>query len=246
MATPSVSLCTTVYNTEETVAPFLEPLLPTPYEIVVVDGGSTDRTPERLRTYAPRVRLVLSVEHLSRGRGRDLAVSTSTGDVVVQLDGDVVYRNVPKYVDLYLRRYRGRLVDFGSAGRSLRIPHLLLGDRALFARVGGYGDTFAYEDIGLTRRARAAGLLTMLPIDADDATKLSLRGFTRDGHDAREYERTLSRQAGREIRNLLAKIPLVGPREAVVRPWTRALLGTVRARAPRPADPPAAPPETSR
>jgi glycosyltransferase involved in cell wall biosynthesis len=233
VAAGSVSLCTTVYNTEETVEAFLGPLLSTPYEVVVVDGGSTDRTPELLRSHEPRVRVHLSSRHLSRGRGRDLAMEVASGEILVQLDGDVVYHHVDRYVEAYRQQYRGRLVDFGSAGRSLRIPHLLVGDRAAFAAVGGYGDTFAYEDIGLTRRARAAGLLTVLPIDAGDATKSSLRGFRQDGHDAREYERTLARQAGREIRNLLAKIPLVGPREAVVRPWTRALLGVVRGTARR-------------
>jgi glycosyltransferase involved in cell wall biosynthesis len=233
----TVSLCTTVYNTESTVSAFLAPLLATPFEIVVVDGGSTDRTPELLRSFAPRVRVHLSPSHLSRGRGRDLAMELATGDVIVQLDGDVIYRNVERYVEAYLQHHRGHLLDFGAAGRSLRIPHLLIGDRSAFTAVGGYRDQFAYEDIGLTRRAREAGLLTVLPIDAADATKLSLRGFTEDGHDAREYERTLSRQAGREIRNLLAKIPLVGLREAVVRPWSRALLGTVRGSAPRPPPP---------
>lgn len=223
-----VSLCTTVYNTAETVEAFLAPLLSTPYEIVVVDGGSSDRTVELLQKHEPRVRVHGSPRHLSRGRGRDLAMELASGEVVVQLDGDVIYRNIERYVDMYRQKYRGRLVDFGSAGRSLRIPHLLVGDRAAFAAVGGYRDTFAYEDIGLTRRAREAGLYTVLPIDAEDATKLSLRGFTRDGHDAREYERTLTRQAAREIRNLLAKIPLVGPQEAVVRPWTRALIEAIR------------------
>jgi hypothetical protein len=234
----TVSLCTTVYNTQETIAAFLEPLLSTPYEIVVVDGGSSDRTPELLRSYGTRVRTHLSTRHLSRGAGRDLAAEIATGDVVVQIDGDVVYRNVERYVETYRHRYRGRLVDFGSAGRSLRIPHLLIGDRSAFAAVGGYRDTFAYEDIGLMRRARAAGLLTIVPIEAEDATKLSLRGFTVDGHDAREYERTLLRQAGREIRNLLCKISLVGPRDAVVRPWARTVVEVVRGpqrRAPPPA-----------
>lgn len=223
-----VSLCTTVYNTAETIDAFLAPLLSTPYEIVVVDGGSTDRTPELLRPYEPRVRVQRSSRHLSRGRGRDLAMELATGDVIVQLDGDVVYRNIPRYVDTYLREYRGRLVDFGSVGRGLQVPHLLIGDRLAFRSVGGYHDQFAYEDIALTRRASAAGLLTFLPIDANDGVKLTLRGFAQDGHDAREYERTLPRQMAREIRNLLAKIPVVGPQEAVVRPWTRALVGVVR------------------
>lgn len=226
---PSVSLCTTVYNTAETIDAFLASLVPTPYEIVVVDGGSTDGTRSRLERYGGRVRAHFSRRPLSRGRGRDLAMESATGEVLVQLDGDVIYRNVERYVTAYLKNFRGRLVDFGSAGRSLRIPHLLVGDRSAFQRAGGYGDRFAYEDLALARRGRALGIWVALPLEPEDATKLNLRGFTEDGHDAREYEPTRGRQVAREIRSLLAKITVVGPRDAVIRPWRRALLRAVRA-----------------
>jgi len=64
----------------------------TPYELVVVDDGSTDRTPEildRIADHDPRVRVI----HMSRSFGHQVALTAgldhARGDAVVFIDGDL-------------------------------------------------------------------------------------------------------------------------------------------------------------
>ena len=86
-----VSLITTVKNAAEEIGPFLASLatqnLP-PDEVVVVDGGSTDGTLERLRE-AGGITL-LEEPGANIARGRNLAVAVATHDVIAVTDADCV------------------------------------------------------------------------------------------------------------------------------------------------------------
>ena len=77
------------------------------FELVLVDDGSTDGTPELLDRLAeddPRVRPI----HLSRNFGHQAAVTAglefATGDAVVVLDGDL--QDPPEVIGLLLERWR--------------------------------------------------------------------------------------------------------------------------------------------
>jgi glycosyltransferase involved in cell wall biosynthesis len=86
------SVVVPVYNGQATIADCLDSLLRLDYpsdacEVVVVDNGSTDRTPAILDRYAPHVRVV---HESSRGRSqaRNAGVRHARGDVVAFTDAD--------------------------------------------------------------------------------------------------------------------------------------------------------------
>ncbi|MBW8865052.1 MAG: glycosyltransferase [Verrucomicrobia bacterium] len=87
-----IALISTVYNEGEDIFAWAESLRAQtrrPDEFVIVDGGSTDGTPERLRQAfshgdfpAPRI----IIEMCNIARGRNLAFQNTTADIVASID----------------------------------------------------------------------------------------------------------------------------------------------------------------
>ena len=101
------------------------------YEVVVVDDGSTDGTPDRLREQAdrfPHVRL-FEQAHGGPAEGRNRGVDQARGDVVVFIDSDLVV--VPGFL--------------ASHARALQRTWTQRGDRLCFT-YGAVINTANFED----------------------------------------------------------------------------------------------------
>ena len=62
-------------------------------EIIVVDNGSTDSTPEMIKLYAsihPEIRFIANKENLGVAGGRNIALKEATGEYVWILDIDTI------------------------------------------------------------------------------------------------------------------------------------------------------------
>lgn len=106
-----LSVVAPVFNEEDTVAEFharvSSALAASEYELVLVDDGSTDRTPELLAALArddPRVRVI----QLSRNFGHQAALTAgldhARGEVIVMLDSDL--QDPPELIPELLARWR--------------------------------------------------------------------------------------------------------------------------------------------
>ena len=84
------SFCITCYNSKDIVDDFIEPLLnlKDDYEIIIVDGGSKDGTYEKLKKYE-KDNIKILRENCSIGKGRDIALKASQGEIIITLDFDV-------------------------------------------------------------------------------------------------------------------------------------------------------------
>lgn len=89
-----VSVVITVYNEEKSVSALLKSLLnqtKKPDEIVIVDGGSTDRTIQIIRHFQKKdKRIKLLVEECSRSRGRNLGVEVARNEIIAMTDAGCV------------------------------------------------------------------------------------------------------------------------------------------------------------
>lgn len=89
-----ISLCVTVLNEEGTIAPLLDSLLnqsKKAQEIVIVDAGSTDKTPEIIRHYQKKHGgIKLLIEKCSRAKGRNLSIEIAKGDIIAITDAGCV------------------------------------------------------------------------------------------------------------------------------------------------------------
>lgn len=91
-----ITVCITVYNEEGTIASLLDSLLAQtkkPEEIVIVDGGSSDKTVEIIRHYQKKDgRIRLLVQKCSIAQGRNLAVELAKNDIIAMTDAGCIAR----------------------------------------------------------------------------------------------------------------------------------------------------------
>ncbi|HZQ80529.1 MAG TPA: glycosyltransferase family 2 protein [Gaiellaceae bacterium] len=98
-----VSFLVPVYNEERTVATVIERVraLPLEKQIVVVDDGSTDQTPEILAGLAGDDLVVVRQENRGKGAALRTAIPHADGDIVVVQDADLEYdpADVPSLIE---------------------------------------------------------------------------------------------------------------------------------------------------
>jgi len=89
-----ISVVLTVFNEEESIGPLLDSLLvqtKKPESIVIVDGGSKDKTVEIIRHYQKRdSRIKLLVEKCSRARGRNLGCEIAKEEIIAITDAGCI------------------------------------------------------------------------------------------------------------------------------------------------------------
>lgn len=191
-----ISVIIPAWNEEEEIESAVASLSPrSECEVILVDGGSTDRTIERAR---PCVDLVLSSPH-GRGRQMNAGARGSRGEILLFLHADTrlapgalaaVERAVREGASFGAFRYALRgggllagLLTYGTRLRSegLGLPY---GDQGLWIRrkvfetLGGYAEDDRAEDLDLLLRLRRDyARPRILPLPA--AT--SIRSYARHG-----------------------------------------------------------------
>jgi glycosyltransferase involved in cell wall biosynthesis len=104
-----VSLIVPVFNEEDNILPLYEQLrdvmdeLDRPAEVVIVDDGSTDQTPERLKELIhkdPRFVVVTFRRNYGQTAAMQAGIEHASGDLLVTLDGDL--QNDPADIPMML------------------------------------------------------------------------------------------------------------------------------------------------
>lgn len=146
---PRVSVVIPTRNEAENL-PVVMPRLPEGlFEVVLVDGGSTDGTVERARELRPDVRVV---EQKGRGKGNALSTgfAAARGDILVTLDADgsADPAEIPRFVSaLVAGADMAKGSRFAQGGGSADITRTRrIGNRALCMLVNGIYGT-CYTDL---------------------------------------------------------------------------------------------------
>jgi rSAM/selenodomain-associated transferase 2 len=151
----------------------LKPLRARGHEVIVVDGGSDDRTPELARALADRVLAA------PRGRARQMNAGArgAAGDAIVFVHADVrLPQDADRMVlealaarpwgrfDVRLDSPRALLALVGATmNLRSRLSGIATGDQAIFVRrevferLGGYAEIPLMEDVELSARLRRLG-----------------------------------------------------------------------------------------
>lgn len=179
---PTLSVIIPVLNEEHTIAQVVAHALSEPgVEVIVVDGGSGDRTVEMATAAGARVLSTLP----GRSQQMNAGAAAATGETLLFLHADTrlppgfttyVHQALaqPKVIaGAFELRIDGRtpglnLIEWGVKWRS-RLCQLPYGDQAIFLRsstfhqIGGFADLPIMEDFDLVRRLKMLGRVAIAP-----------------------------------------------------------------------------------
>lgn len=147
MTKPYLSVVIPVHNEEENLPPLLEGLSKTltalgkPFEVIIVDDGSTDGTLARLKelksTY-PWLKIVVLRRNFGQSAAFTAGIDHASGEIIVTMDGDL--QNDPADIPLLLEKIEegfdvvsGWRKDRKDPFWSRRLPSLLA--NALISRI---------------------------------------------------------------------------------------------------------------
>jgi glycosyltransferase involved in cell wall biosynthesis len=243
-----ISFIVPAYNEEALLGQTLSALndaaqaLREPFEVVVVDDASTDRTAEVARGYGARV---VPVNHRQIAATRNAGAKAASGEVLAFVDADTVI--TPAVVAAAVKALRAGAVGGGSAfrfdgrlplyGRILeavavplyRVMGLASGcflfcTRAAFLATGGFDEAlFGAEEAAMSRALHRYGRFVILR-----------EAVTTSGRKLRAH-------SAREILGLLARLAFAGPGALRRREGLEVWYGERRRDPGGPAEPGAAP-----
>jgi len=184
----NISVIVPVLNEEESIGEVIRKLKENDVEIVVADGGSTDRT------VAICAETGVKTVHSSRGRAAQMNVGTSvaSGDIFIFLHADT------RLPDGFEDRVKEAILEGAVAGaflfstdmhtssmkvienathfRAYRLG-IVFGDQAIFAtreaffRAGGYPEQPIMEDYELWKRLGRVGKRSLIPLSATTSAR---------------------------------------------------------------------------
>ncbi len=91
---PKISVILPAYNCENTIKRTLKSIIYQtykPYEVVIVNDGSIDRTEQIIKNYKNDISGLMLINHpknLGQGQARDTAIKNSTGEYLAFIDSD--------------------------------------------------------------------------------------------------------------------------------------------------------------
>jgi dolichol-phosphate mannosyltransferase len=170
---PEISVVIPVYNEEENLPVLAEEIhaamapvetLGRPYEIILVDDGSTDKSPAvmaRLAREDPHIRILRQRRNSGQSAALDAGVRHARGEIVVTLDADL--QNDPADIPRLLERMEG--FDVVSGVRAKRRDTWV---RRVSSKIAnGIRNRVTHEsvtDVGCTLRAMRIEYLRRIPV----------------------------------------------------------------------------------
>lgn len=100
---PDVTVLVPALNEEDTIAEVVDRLLALPLtkQIIVIDDGSTDKTPQVLEKYKDQILILTNPQRSGKGAAIRKALPYADGQVVIIQDADLEYfpEEIPKLVE---------------------------------------------------------------------------------------------------------------------------------------------------
>lgn len=136
---PEISLVVALKNEEENVQPLIakvhEALQHLPYELILIDDGSTDKTVKKIKeVITSQIKLVVFRKNFGQTQAMKAGIDVSTGKYVVTMDGDL--QNDPTDIPMMYQKLVDEDWDMVAGRRKNRKDGFFL--RKLPSRIANY------------------------------------------------------------------------------------------------------------
>ena len=184
-----ISIITPILNEQTYIKPYINHLntLTGDFEIILIDGGSTDTTQEQIhknKHLSPK-KITLLTTHQGRGHQMNTGAAHAQGDILLflHIDCTIDHNTIPT-IENEIQEHNaiggGMTQQFTPTDHFLtlasnfgnlrsKITHIFFGDCGIFIRkdifekIGGYDDLVYLEDVELCKKAKKQGKLTQIP-----------------------------------------------------------------------------------
>ncbi len=107
-----LSLCIAVYNEEKNLHYPMDSAIDIVDEVIIVDGGSTDKTVEIGESYGKKVKIIKSDNPIMFHKNKQKAIEAAQGEWILQLDADeVLSEDLKKEILNLLQNQRSKIKD---------------------------------------------------------------------------------------------------------------------------------------
>ncbi|MCR4276571.1 MAG: glycosyltransferase family 2 protein [Candidatus Roizmanbacteria bacterium] len=119
-----LSLCIAVYNEEKNLHYPLDSAIDIADEVIIVDGGSTDRTIEVAKSYGKKIRIINSDNPVMFHKNKQKAIEAAQGEWILQLDADeVLSENLKKEIKSIVWRQTSAVEE--RSGKNAEVNQLV-------------------------------------------------------------------------------------------------------------------------
>lgn len=141
---PPVSVIIPAYNEQKWIKNTIESVLKSgfPCKLIVVDDGSTDKTPEILKTFGSQIKVISHSKNKGKGAAITSGIKASDGEIIVFLDAHLLGLNKAHFLSLVLPLVYNQAKVAIGVGFPKKIPlagfqspmWILSGQRAYFKK----------------------------------------------------------------------------------------------------------------
>lgn len=179
---PKISVCITTYQSIDTLKKAIDCIAENygNCEFCIIDNNSTDGT-DIILDKMNYVDIKLKRAKVTRGMGRNLAVSLSSNEFILFIDADTIFKNIKKYLKKFMLFKYEKVLKIEGSNKGAWAAFC---KKELFVRLGGFPNLNSSEDVYFFNLSKKLGIYEVLNATEGELYSIPLR-YMSSGNEKR-------------------------------------------------------------